>query len=65
LESLKKESRVYITDLTFEMNRQVTLDMLAREDRPDAIFAMIDPIGCGSDDGLERKRESKSPKKLP
>ncbi|WP_194975228.1 LacI family DNA-binding transcriptional regulator [Aquiflexum lacus] len=40
----EKESRVYVTDLTPEMNRQVTLDMLASEDIPDAIFAMIDPL---------------------
>lgn len=50
LEALKefgipeKESRVYITDLTFEMNRKITLDMLQEKDRPDAIFAMIDPL---------------------
>lgn len=50
LEALKefgipeKESRVYITDLTFEMNRKITLDMLEEKDRPDAIFAMIDPL---------------------
>lgn len=40
----EKDSRVYVTDLTPEMNRQVTLDMLAGEDIPDAIFAMIDPL---------------------
>lgn len=50
LEALKEygipieESRIYITDLTPEMNRQITLDMLERVDRPDAIFAMIDPL---------------------
>ena len=50
LEALKEygipieESRIYITDLTPEMNRQITLDMLERDDRPDAIFAMIDPL---------------------
>jgi LacI family transcriptional regulator len=50
LEALKefgiseKESRIYITDLTPEMNRQITLRMLEEEDRPDAIFAMIDPL---------------------
>jgi LacI family transcriptional regulator len=50
LEALKefgiseKESRVYITDLTPEINRQITLRMLKEEDRPDAIFAMIDPL---------------------
>lgn len=50
LEALKefgipeKDSRVYITDLTFEMNRKITLDMLQEQDRPDAIFAMIDPL---------------------
>jgi LacI family transcriptional regulator len=50
LEALKEfgipemESRVYITDLTFEMNRKITLDMLQEQDRPDAIFAMIDPL---------------------
>ncbi|WP_373497231.1 LacI family DNA-binding transcriptional regulator [Aquiflexum sp.] len=40
----EEESRVYVTDLTQEMNRQVTLDMLGSEDIPDAIFAMIDPL---------------------
>jgi LacI family transcriptional regulator len=50
LEALKEygipieESRIYITDLTPEMNRQITLDMLERDNRPDAIFAMIDPL---------------------
>ena len=50
LEALKEygipieESRIYITDLTPEMNRQITLDMLEKDDRPDAIFAMIDPL---------------------
>lgn len=50
LEALKEfgipenESRVYITDLTFEMNKKITLDMLQEQDRPDAIFAMIDPL---------------------
>jgi LacI family transcriptional regulator len=50
LEALKefgiseKESRIYITDLTPEMNRQITMRMLKEEDRPDAIFAMIDPL---------------------
>jgi LacI family transcriptional regulator len=50
LEALKefgiseKESKIYITDLTPEMNRKITLEMLQKEDRPDAIFAMIDPL---------------------
>ncbi|RPA70270.1 LacI family transcriptional regulator [Cyclobacteriaceae bacterium YHN15] len=50
LEALKefgiseKESKIYITDLTPEMNRKITLEMLQEEDRPDAIFAMIDPL---------------------
>ena len=50
LEALKefgfseKESKIYITDLTPEMNRQITLEMLQEDDRPDAIFAMIDPL---------------------
>jgi LacI family transcriptional regulator len=50
LEALKefgiseKESRIYITDLTPEMNRQITLRMLKEEEHPDAIFAMIDPL---------------------
>ena len=38
------ESKVYMTDLTSEKNREVTLAMLASEDRPDGIFAMIDPL---------------------
>jgi LacI family transcriptional regulator len=40
----EKDSKVYFTDLTLEMNRQVTLDMLQSGDLPDAIFAMIDPV---------------------
>jgi LacI family transcriptional regulator len=40
----EKESKVYFTDLTPEMNRQVTLNMLESGDIPDAIFAMIDPL---------------------
>lgn len=40
----EKDSLVYFTDLTLEMNRQVTLDMLESGDLPDAIFAMIDPV---------------------
>lgn len=40
----EKDSKVYVTDLTTETNRKVTLDMLKSEDRPDAIFAMIDPL---------------------
>ena len=40
----EQESKVYITDLTPEMNRQVTLNMLESGDIPDAIFAMIDPL---------------------
>lgn len=39
-----ENSSIYITDLTPEMNRKITLDMLERDDRPDAIFAMIDPL---------------------
>jgi LacI family transcriptional regulator len=40
----EKESKVYVTDLTQEMNRKVTLEMLESGDLPDAIFAMIDPV---------------------
>ncbi|MCR9016540.1 LacI family DNA-binding transcriptional regulator [Aquiflexum gelatinilyticum] len=40
----EKESKVYFTDLTPEMNRQVTIEMLESGDLPDAIFAMIDPV---------------------
>jgi LacI family transcriptional regulator len=40
----ESESRVFITDLTAEMNREMTLRMLESKDRPDAIFAMIDPL---------------------
>ncbi|WP_373521146.1 LacI family DNA-binding transcriptional regulator [Aquiflexum sp.] len=40
----ENNSKVYYTDLTPEMNRQVTLEMLESEDIPDAIFAMIDPL---------------------
>lgn len=40
----EKEIKVYFTDLTPEMNRQITLNMLESGDVPDAIFAMIDPL---------------------
>lgn len=40
----EKDSKVYFTDLTPEMNRKVTLEMLESGDMPDAIFAMIDPV---------------------
>lgn len=40
----EKESKVYVTDLTPEMNRKVTLDMVESGDLPDGIFAMIDPL---------------------
>lgn len=40
----EKESKVYVTDLTPEMNRKVTLEMLDSGDLPDSIFAMIDPV---------------------
>jgi LacI family transcriptional regulator len=40
----EKDSKVYFTDLTPEMNRKVTLEMLESGDLPDAIFAMIDPV---------------------
>lgn len=38
------ESRTYITDLTLEMNRKITLEMIQEKDQPDGIFAMIDPL---------------------
>ncbi|MGY6744654.1 MAG: LacI family DNA-binding transcriptional regulator [Cecembia sp.] len=40
----ESESKVYMTDLTTEKNQEVTLAMLSSEDRPDGIFAMIDPL---------------------
>lgn len=40
----ESESKIYITDLTSEKNQEVTLAMLASNDRPDGIFAMIDPL---------------------
>lgn len=40
----EKDSKVYVSDLTTEMNRKVTLDMLKEKELPDAIFAMIDPL---------------------
>lgn len=40
----EKDSKVYVTDLTPEMNRNITLEMLKSGDLPDAIFAMIDPV---------------------
>ncbi len=38
------QADIYITDLTTEMNRKITEQMLAQEIRPDAVFAMIDPL---------------------
>jgi LacI family transcriptional regulator len=38
------QARIYMTDLTTEINRQITEEMLASDDRPDGIFAMIDPL---------------------
>lgn len=40
----ERDIKVYITDLTPEMNRKVTLEMLEDKERPDSIFAMIDPL---------------------
>lgn len=40
----EKESRIYVSDLTTQMNRDLTLKMLVEKKRPDAIFAMIDPL---------------------
>jgi LacI family transcriptional regulator len=40
----ENQARIYITDLTTPMNRQITENMLADKDRPDGIFAMIDPL---------------------
>ncbi|MFC0264264.1 LacI family DNA-binding transcriptional regulator [Fontibacter flavus] len=40
----ESESLVYVTDLTSDMNREITLQMLAEKEHPDAIFAMIDPL---------------------
>lgn len=50
LEALKEygipesEARIYVTDLTPEGNRNISLQMIAEKDRPDAVFAMIDPL---------------------
>lgn len=50
LEALKEygipesEARIYVTDLTPEGNRKISLQMIAEKDRPDAVFAMIDPL---------------------
>ena len=50
LEALKEygipesEARIYVTDLTPEGNRRISLQMIAEKDRPDAVFAMIDPL---------------------
>jgi LacI family transcriptional regulator len=50
LEALKNfgipmsEAKIYNTDLTSDMNREVTLEMLKEKERPDGIFAMIDPL---------------------
>ncbi|WP_291785288.1 LacI family DNA-binding transcriptional regulator [Cecembia sp.] len=40
----ESDSKIYVTDLTAEMNREMTLKMLESNDRPDAVFAMIDPL---------------------
>jgi LacI family transcriptional regulator len=39
-----KDTKIYFTDLTPEMNRMVTIQMLESGDLPDAVFAMIDPV---------------------
>lgn len=50
LEALKEygipesEARIYVTDLTPEGNRKISLQMIVEKDRPDAVFAMIDPL---------------------
>lgn len=50
LEALKEfgipeaEASIYVTDLTSEGNRKISLEMLANKNRPDAVFAMIDPL---------------------
>jgi LacI family transcriptional regulator len=50
LEALKEygipesEARIYVTDLTPEGNRKISLQMIVDKDRPDAVFAMIDPL---------------------
>jgi LacI family transcriptional regulator len=38
------QARIYMTDLTTEINRQITEEMLTADDRPDGVFAMIDPL---------------------
>lgn len=40
----ESEARIYVTDLTPEGNRKISLQMIAEKDRPDAVFAMIDPL---------------------
>jgi LacI family transcriptional regulator len=40
----EEESRTYITDLTLEMNRKIALEIINEKNRPDGIFAMIDPL---------------------
>lgn len=40
----EKESRIYVSDLNQESNRQIAYKILEEEDRADAIFAMIDPV---------------------
>lgn len=50
LEALKEfgipesDASIYVTDLTPEGNRKISLEMLANKNRPDAVFAMIDPL---------------------
>ena len=38
------EAKIFVTDLTSEMNREVTLRMLESPYRPDGIFALMDPL---------------------
>lgn len=40
----ESQAKIYVTDLTPEGNRNISLQMLADKDRPDAVFAMIDPL---------------------
>jgi LacI family transcriptional regulator len=40
----KENSLIFITDLTQENNRSITEEIISLSERPDAIFAMIDPL---------------------
>lgn len=38
------QSRIYVSDLNEETNRNIALEIINQEERPDAIFAIFDPL---------------------